>query len=168
MRYNNIAAVLVAMLMATTTAKAASLDLTLSSVTTNESIRSLTPTTRNDVTCLALNMYHEARGSTYEDILAVGLSTRNRVTHYKKTYCQIIWERGQYVWTTRDISGIIPKEKATWHRLLKIAHEVVDNQHEDFTNGATSFYSAKLASPPRWARNRNAMRIGAHFYVRVV
>jgi spore germination cell wall hydrolase CwlJ-like protein len=168
MRYNNIAAVLVAALLATTSAKAATLDTTLTSISTNEAIQLLDKGTQNDITCLALNMYHEARGSTYNDILAVGLSTRNRVNKQKKTYCQIIWERGQYVWTKRAISGIMPRERKIWDRILVISREVVEGKHEDITYGATSFYSAALKTPPAWARNRKAIRIGAHYYVKTI
>ena len=123
--------------------------------------------TRNQVICLALNLYHEARGSTQADIMAVGFTTKNRTVRRSKDYCGVIWEKGQYVWTTRPISGQLPKEKATWNKIVANAREIITQDLPDPTRGADSFYSRRI-TPPAWAR-RSSIRIpiGGHVYVRM-
>jgi spore germination cell wall hydrolase CwlJ-like protein len=132
-----------------------------------KSVEDLDGDTRNQVICLALNIYHEARGSTQADIMAVGQTTKNRTVKRKKTFCDIIWEKGQYVWTKRPISGQMPKDKSTWNEMVANARRIITEDLPDHTMGADSFYSRRI-SPPAWAR-RSAIQIpiGGHVYVRM-
>lgn len=171
MRPSKIAAAFVfslAILGLGTTAKSAPLDQTLTQIREThlpESISDLEVSTQNQILCLALNQYHEARGSTVADIKAVGFSTRNRVQRKDRTYCDIIWEKGQYEWTKRGIGGILPRERAAWGRMIDFAREIVTNDElEDPTNGADSFFSRKIARP-KWAK-RPGIPIGGHIYIR--
>jgi N-acetylmuramoyl-L-alanine amidase len=153
-----------------TTAKSASLDETLTQLRENhlpEALSDLEVSTQNQILCLALNQYHEARGSTLADIKAVGFSTRNRVQKKDREYCDIIWEKGQYEWTRRAISGIIPRETAAWNRIIGLAREIVTNDElADPTGGADSFFSRKIKAPA-WARRSPIfLPIGGHIYVR--
>ncbi len=155
-----------------TAAKSATLDQTVNVIREQhlpETLNDLEVSTQNQIICLALNQYHEARGSSEADIKAVGFSTRNRVQKKASDYCKIIWERGQYVWTTRAVSGIIPREKASWSRMIDYARQIVTNDElADPTGGADSFFSRKIATP-KWA-HRSPFRtpIGAHIYVRML
>lgn len=155
---------------ATSTSQAASLDQTLNFIREShlpDSLNDLEVSTQNQILCLALNQYHEARGSTAADIKAVGFSTRNRVQRKDRTYCDIIWEKGQYEWTKRAISGIAPREKAAWTRMIDYAREIVVNTDlTDPTGGADSFFSRKIAPPPWARRSSHKVPIGAHVYVR--
>lgn len=131
-------------------------------------ISDLEVTQQDEVICLALNQYHEARGSSEQDIKAVGFSTRNRVrASDSHSFCKTIWEKGQYVWTKRSVSGLLPREKGSWLRMLTFAKTIVVNDDlDDPTNGADSFYSRKI-HPPAWThRSRIHLIIGAHVYVR--
>jgi N-acetylmuramoyl-L-alanine amidase len=156
-----------------TPAKSATLKQTLTAIQANyvpATFDDLEVSTQNQIICLALNQYHEARGSTEADIKAVGYSTRNRVLKSPaQDYCATIWERGQYVWTTRGVSGILPREKASWSRMLDYARQIVtDDDQIDPTGGADSFFSRKIGVP-RWAhRSPIHQYIGAHIYVRML
>lgn len=175
MRSRKLAAFLVLVMATTglgTTAKSATVEQTVSAIRQNhlpDHLNDLEVSTQNQIICLALNQYHEARGSSEADIKAVGFSTRNRVQKRSRDYCNIIWERGQYVWTTRALSGIIPREKASWSRMIDYARQIVTNDElADTTGGADSFFSRKIKTPS-WA-HRSPFRtpIGAHVYVRML
>lgn len=60
--------------------------------------------------CLALNIYHEARGEVYDDglfsgsyenWLVVAMITRNRLDnpYYPRSWCKVVYQHGQYEWT---------------------------------------------------------------------
>lgn len=61
--------------------------------------------------CLALNIYHEARGEnkdsdgnpvdSYENWLVVAMITRNRIDneYYPHTWCKVVYQPFQYSWT---------------------------------------------------------------------
>src|SRR3954453_7903943 len=51
----------------------------------------LPPGLRRQVLCTALNVYHEARGSTRRDQIGVALVTRNRAPHERRSYCAVVW-----------------------------------------------------------------------------
>jgi N-acetylmuramoyl-L-alanine amidase len=129
----------------------------------------------NDIICLALNIYHEARGTPYENQLAVALVTRNRAQLLGRSYCDVVWERGfvratgrwigQFSWTTRVSSRRL--DKPCWDRVQQIAMMVItDHDLPDITNGATHFFESVIT--PSWSRAASHRRvIGAHTFIRI-
>lgn len=113
-------------------------------------------TIERQTACLAINIYHEARGSTRQDQIAVGWVTRNRVTDRGTDYCRVIWEPRQFSWTVRSVRSLIPRELDAWHRSVDVANQVINGTVADPTNGARNF---RLASS-----SRRGLRIGAHVY----
>jgi spore germination cell wall hydrolase CwlJ-like protein len=134
----------------------------------------LDETQKKEATCLALNLYHEVRGSTKADIMAVGFVTRNRLKATRNgptTFCEAIWERSragpQYSWTIRPTQSLLPREIDSWNKMVQYAVQIMDNSRADTTGGANSFYSKKLGIP-RWTRKATSRQtIGAHVYVRI-
>lgn len=125
---------------------------------------------RRQTLCLALNIYHEARGSTRNDMVGVAWVTRNRVeSRYSRgrNYCQIIWEPGQYSWTTRSTTSLMPREHSAWQRVVHVAEQVISGNVADPTSGANTFYSSRLGTPAWTRRGTGRMTIGAHTYVRL-
>jgi hypothetical protein len=155
-----------------TKAKSASLDNVLTAIHRNYEptvINDLDDTQQNEIICASLNLYHEARGSSTNDVQAVGFSTRNRARASGNSFCGVIWEKGQYVWTKRPLSGIMPRDRATWSRMIEIARSIVmDDTLDDPTHGADSFFSRKILAPA-WAR-KSPIRIpiGGHVYVKLL
>ena len=141
-------------------------------ISIDEKVENLDPDTRDQVVCLALNLYHEARGSTKADLYAVGFVTKNRVNsdNHADTYCAVIWEKQygvtQFSWTKQTLSHLLPKEKASWRRCLEIAYQIVtDDDLTDTTHGAKSFFNPVVVTP-KWAVHaKKRTRIGAHVYV---
>lgn len=121
--------------------------------------------TIQDLTCLARNIYHEARGSSYANQIAVAFVARNRSIRYNRSICQIIFEPNQFSWTRHRVRQ--PSETDAWKRAQRIAYMVMSNDSvEDITRGATHFYEVSMRRPPPWAAHGTLRRrIGAHVFV---
>ena len=138
------------------------------------------------VECLALNMYHEARGQGSAGLLGVTAVVFNRVKdkRFPNTVCEVVeqgptresWKKNgvfypirhkcQFSWYC-DGKSDIPKEIDTYTRLLTIARSIVYNKITfiDITDGAL-FYHAYWVRPA-WAKvKRRTTRIGDHIFYR--
>ena len=136
--------------------------------------------------CLALNMYHEARGQGSAGLLGVTAVVFNRVKdkRFPNTVCEVVeqgptresWKKNgeffpirhkcQFSWYC-DGRSDIPKEIDTYTRLLTIARSIVYNKIAfiDITDGAL-FYHAYYVRPA-WAKvKRRTTRIGDHIFYR--
>ena len=128
--------------------------------------------------CLALNIYHEARSETAEGQLAIAHTTLNRVksSKFPNTICKVVkqarYKNGkllkhkcQFSWYC-DGASDIPKERAAWEMAQYTAQIAVKwyETGEDFSQGAL-FYHAKYVSPS-WSRafTRVATVDSHHFY----
>lgn len=129
----------------------------------------------NQTACLALNVYHEARGESLEGRLAVAHVTLNRVrsSRFPNTICEVVkqgkYENGhpvkhmcQFSWWC-DGKRDYPDNKEEFY---KIWHEVVNMLYKkpvDITNGAL-FYHADYVNP-HWAQHKQrTVVIGRHIF----
>lgn len=124
--------------------------------------------------CLALNLYHEARGEPVMGRYAVALVTMNRAKQDHETVCREVFKHKQFSWTTgvRKVPGgwyipahLSPKEEDAWRDAKIIARTTLDGRMSDFTKGATHYHATYVR--PYWASAMTEVRkIGAHrFYV---
>lgn len=132
-----------------------------------------TKNTQRDIKCLALNIYHEARGETTKGQMAVAKVTLNRVAskRYPGTVCDVVYEKrwdkirkryvGAFSWTEFDEP---PKVKSkAWYRAWNVA-EVVYNEKEQIDLDGALFYHAKHIKPS-WARKKKPVtHIGSHVF----
>jgi len=131
---------------------------------------------RTELTCLALNIYHEARGEIATGQLAVGMVTMNRVLSpaYPKSVCAVVYQPKQFSWTgEKAIEG--PRDVQAWRAAQRVADFIYHKYpafHRgskgaiDITRGAVHFYAPKHANP-QWAQNTEITReIGGHRFVR--
>lgn len=127
------------------------------------------------LTCLALNVYHEARGEPPAGQYAVAAVTLNRVasSHYPNTICEVVyqkrWDRlrrryvGAFSWTEFDVKPSL-KEKA-WQRAWQVAEAVYTRNQLPELDGAL-FYHARSIKPS-WARHKKPVaHIGRHIFYR--
>ena len=127
------------------------------------------------LTCLALNIYHEARGEPTTGQYAVAEVTLNRVTspHYPNTICEVVHQKnwdsirrryvGAFSWTEFDIKPKLKKKE--WHRAVDVAEAVYYQRQEPRLEGAL-FYHARSIKPS-WARKKTPIaRIGRHVFYR--
>lgn len=124
--------------------------------------------------CLALNIYHEARGEPEAGQYAVAEVTMNRVAsdYYPDTICQVVYQQnwdsirkryvGAFSWTELDDRKTDPESRA-WRRARQIAHAIYFEKVEPRVEGAV-FYHAKYTRPS-WARKQiEVARIGRHIF----
>lgn len=114
--------------------------------------------------CLALNIYHEARGESAEGKLAVGRVTINRVRsrRYPDSICKVVWQRGQFSWT-RDGRPDRPYNGKAWNEALRIAGVVTDVDSTNPVGRATHYQAVHVV--PFWASAyRRVQRIGRHIF----
>jgi spore germination cell wall hydrolase CwlJ-like protein len=118
----------------------------------------------NQQQCLALNIYHEARGERVEGQIAVAHVTVNRVEHdeWPSTICDVVYEPKQFSWT-HLIKDHAPTETKAWNDALIIARDVMIGNTDDPTYGAV-FYHANYVNPS-WAEYTDLTRIiGRHLF----
>jgi len=143
--------------------------------------------------CLAMNMYHEARGQGVAGVLAVSFVVLNRVKdkRFPSTICEVVkqgpvresWKtrqtknpndakffpiknRCQFSWWC-DGKSDVPKDKVTYQRLLAISQGIVDKDYTlvDITDGAL-FYHADYVTPG-WAKTKvKTVEIQDHIFYR--
>lgn len=125
--------------------------------------------------CIALAVYHEARGLKQNAQQAVAHVVMNRVRdgRFPPTPCAVVWQRGvdkkgrkvgAFNWTTLK-KDHRPYEADAWETSQRVAYRVyVDRDLPDPTLGATHFYERR--SPPKWAsKGKNKKVIEGHVFL---
>ena len=113
------------------------------------------------IACLALNVYHEARGEPVEGQYAVALVTINRARKNPQNVCREVYRHKQFSWT------LTPGLKVTDWKAYKRSVAVAKRAWalKDFTAGADHFHTTDV-SPP-WASNLEyAGQWGNHYFYR--
>ena len=140
----------------------------------------LTTGAKQEVKCLADNIFYEAAYEPHDGKVAVAMVTLNRVisNHYEDTICGVVKEkiRGtcQFSWWCQDkernaaiTHDLTPRQKQVYDDILAIALNVYMNygRLEDPTKGAL-FYHADYVRP-NWKNLNVTTKIGRHiFYVK--
>jgi spore germination cell wall hydrolase CwlJ-like protein len=123
--------------------------------------------------CLALNIYWEARSEPTTGQLAVASVTLNRVAHprYPDSVCEVVYQGGeggkkgcQFSWWC-DGKPDRPRNAAAWAKAVKIALLAASAELPDPTGGALWYHADYV--DPRWARSKLVVaRIGRHLFFR--
>ena len=125
---------------------------------------------RREFTCLSLNIYHESRGESRNGQIAVSYVVLNRMEsgRFPRSICSVVWQNGQFSWTTRPVGSLIPRETAAWERSQQLALDIMaGTEVADPTGGATHFYNLRLVRPSWASRGRSTWTLGAHAFVRM-
>jgi spore germination cell wall hydrolase CwlJ-like protein len=128
---------------------------------------------KEDLQCLAENVYFEARGEPLEGQYAVAEVTlnRTRARNFPHTICAVVHEarwdpaRRRFVadfsWT--ELGALSPDEGAAWRQALAVASAEYDDLHQDLVPGALYYHATSIR--PSWARARKPVaRIGHHIF----
>ena len=128
---------------------------------------------RESLTCLAKNVYFEARGEPIAGQYAVAEVTMNRKASglYPKTVCGVVYQqnwdpvRGRYVgafsWT--EFNTLPDPTGYEWQRAWAIAEAVYYHRYTPTLRGALHFHATYIK--PEWAKERQRVsRIGRHVF----
>lgn len=128
--------------------------------------------TRKDVTCLAENVYFEARGESDTGMAAVAHVTMNRLADpdFPRTLCQVVREPNQFAWTRAEPhrSGVSTiADKDAFAAAARIAAGSLAGHIDDPTEGATFFHAGcQGARKPVWTRSMVVTAvIGCHVFL---
>ena len=127
------------------------------------------------ITCLALNLYHEARGEPEIGQWAVAQVTMNRAEHDPAKVCDTVFEPRQFSWTNRLVEAptpeirrtraenYMPREAEAWELAKKIARLTLQGRGRNVVGGATHYHADYVA--PRWASTFSQVaQIGSHVF----
>lgn len=140
--------------------------------------------------CLALNIYHEARGSNLADQFAVADVVINRVNdrRYPDTICKVVYQGKQRPsWKDPNIMVMVrnmcqfswycdgrsdtPNDIEAWKRAQTIAWSIVKwGDFRGLTEGATHYHTTAIN--PSWNKSKKGFsitrigQIGSHIYYR--
>lgn len=126
---------------------------------------------RNEVHCLALNIYFEARSEPESGQRAVGHVVMNRVAHrgYPNSVCQVVQQGGekrlhrcQFSWWC-DGQSDKPVNQKAWGRSLRLARKIYLGTLEDTTDGAL-WYHANYVKPYWSDLLLQGDKIGQHIF----
>jgi spore germination cell wall hydrolase CwlJ-like protein len=128
-----------------------------------------------DITCLARNVYYEARGEPAVGRFAVAQVTMNRVAspYYPDTVCEVVYQknwdhlRKRYVsafsWTEFDFTP--HPDEDLWRDAWATAEAVYDGHRSNVLKDALHYHATYIK--PSWARGRRPLaRIGGHVFYR--
>ena len=114
--------------------------------------------------CLALNIYHEARGEPIIGQRAVAHVVVNRVKdpQFPDEVCKVVYQDSQFSWVKKRK----PKPHGKpWEDAKEVASTVLLGKSADPTKGATHFHTTLIK--PKWSyRLRYTRTISKHVFYR--
>jgi spore germination cell wall hydrolase CwlJ-like protein len=117
-----------------------------------------------EIRCLALNIYHEARGESRAVKRAVAAVTLNRVEddRFPDTVCEVVWQEDQFSWTA-DGRSDRPRDALKWREALRLAEDAYRWGGSAEVGDAIFFHHERVH--PKWARGlRVVYRAGGHLF----
>ena len=120
---------------------------------------------RENLTCLARNIYFEARGEPLAGQYAVAEVTMNRKSspRYPDTVCEVVYQRAAFSWT--DFKRLPEPEGDEWERAQQIAEAVYYGKRSPVLGGALYYHATRIRPP--WAKEKQRVaRIGRHVFYR--
>lgn len=106
-----------------------------------------------EMECLALNIYHEARGESIKEQAAVAMVTLNRVAsaRFPSTICGVVYSPYAFSWTgDRSVRDVV-SEPYRLKLAREIARRAINGHIRDVSNGADHYYAHSMEKPPSWA-----------------
>jgi spore germination cell wall hydrolase CwlJ-like protein len=124
-------------------------------------------------TCLALNMFFEARNESLASQAMIAEVTLNRVKHdlYPNTVCDVVWQRKQFSWTHDgkhdDPTRMSYLDKESW-KTIKLAAELILSDPEKYLpkTGATHYHAYYVQ--PYWTSSMKYLgKVDSHLFYKL-
>lgn len=120
-------------------------------------------------TCLALNIFFEARNEPLDGQLAVAEVTLNRVAdhRYPDTVCEVVWEHKQFSWTHDGIHDDPTRmdylERQSWSKISALAEGILDGSTTRLGMTSTHYHNTSVSI--FWAAHYEYdTQIGKHLF----
>lgn len=119
------------------------------------------------LTCLALNIYFEARSEDLVSQISVAQVTLNRVASekYPDTVCGVVTQKDQFSWYW-DGKSDKPRERAAWRKSLALAEAILDHPEAiriDCVGNATHYHASYVS--PNWSKTfTKNCKVGKHIF----
>jgi len=127
-----------------------------------------------DIRCLAMNIYHEARGEPLKGKYAVAAVSLNRAAarRFPSEVCDVVYQRNysrrykRYIsafsWTNDKITDV-PENSSSWLEAVKIAKQVYNREVVSEVGNALFFHADYVT--PKWAKEKKRIvKIGRHIF----
>ena len=122
-----------------------------------------------EANCMAVAVYHEARGETVEGQLAVARVIMNRAASgkYPSTWCGVVKQPWQFSFVNPR-TGYMPgvdQASASWRKALGVTRLAMANAVPSLSNDVLWYHADYVA--PSWGRRLTRVnKIGAHIFYR--
>lgn len=121
-----------------------------------------------EIHCLALNIYHEARGESHAGKVGVGQVTLNRAEvafRNKTSVCDVVYDRSQFSWTLSNKKRLFQPQGDAWGESLQVAKDVTNGLRIQGLENSLH-YHADWIKPPFWSKRMDPVKsIGQHIYL---
>ena len=121
---------------------------------------------KQQIQCLVLNSYMEARGQGVKGMQAVTWVVLNRTKHpsYPSTPCSVIAQPKQFSWYGNKPVQV--KEKDAYMQAERVVEGVLSGKLKDNTNASTHFHSTRIK--PVWVNRLSyTTTIGSHCFYKM-
>lgn len=121
---------------------------------------------KEQIECLSINAYMEARGEGEKGMQAVTWVVLNRIKHpaYPSTPCAVIKQPQQFSWVSSKPVQV--KEKDAYTQAERVVEGVLSGKLKDNTNSSTHFHSTRIK--PVWANRLSyTTTIGSHCFYKM-
>ena len=125
----------------------------------------------SEIECLALNIYHEARGESLIGQQYVAQVTMNRVRSNRfiaDTVCEVVFQRRQFSWTHDGLPDWALDDDA-WYLAYMIAidfYHLKEKVSDDYADGYLWYYNPhKVRKDPVWAEGKLVRKVGNHLFL---
>ncbi len=120
---------------------------------------------KNDVECLARNIYWEAGVEDMTGKIAVGNVTINRVKtrYWGRNICEVVYSPAQFSWTKERKRGWIALKGQAWADSKAAAEAVLDGLKVKQLDSAL-YYHADYVQPNWRDSSKRVLKVGKHIF----
>ncbi len=121
----------------------------------------------DEANCIAVAVYHEARGESLEGQMAVAKVIMNRAASgkYPASWCAVVKQPAQFSFVRRGAFPAVKTASSAWAKAQGIARLAMANVVPSLTTDVL-WYHANYVAPSWGKRLSQAQRIGAHIFYR--
>jgi len=121
----------------------------------------------DEANCIAVAVYHEARGETLEGQLAVAKVIMNRASsgRYPTSWCGVVKQPWQFSFVRQGRFPSVDQDSMAWRKALGVTRLAVANAVQSVPADCLWYHADYVA--PSWGRRLTRVdKIGAHIFYR--